>query len=585
MSKTQKTEAFPLEIVPFEDCIVIIHKNEKYNVLAITKSKKGGVREAHVRESVLRDVEGNQHNRKIYYTEYEKVWKIEKETDESKVKMLREASLKKKQEGNKKGKRVMNSNIQDKQDNQDKNEDNSNKDSNTSDNDVNGLIADDGLKETNNTGEGSLPFDKAINSVKKQKLNIDINDMQNYFEERISKLEREVINLQQNHKKEEIIVGKMTQAEGELFELLAVSEKTKYYISQDSNGVKHPEKKHNMCSYYKNMNKPCQSKTSVNNKYESAQGVYVSLALFGRKSVRNMPSKEAYGYLKQCALCGPCVTAYAKSTDMVDIIRRQDMCLLCKVKRKSTTSNSKDNNGIQTCLDCAKLYQNDDDCHILNKTFGLLRNMYPKLNIQMENQKHVTYQTKSMSIDFIIRGTTSSNMNFLFVIEKDEDKHKDYKKEEEIRKMRDQTIGLMKSMYKNIKVVMIRYNPNASYVEGEKSHNMYTSIERHIILRQWIIWYIMNIKEVRKTCVWYFWYDETSRKMLMDPQFDGFAMIYHAPKCPSNNDWKWSPEPSEGSSEKYEKIQDNVVEIDETLGKWREEDAMSDYPKGFIVTN
>ena len=28
-----------------------------------------------------------------------------------------------------------------------------------------------------------------------------------------------------------------------------------------------------------------------------------------------------------------------------------------------------------------------------------------------------------------------------------------------------------------------------------------------------------------------------------------------------------------------------VVEIDETLGKWREEDAMSDYPKGFIVTN
>ena len=73
----------------------------------------------------------------------------------------------------------------------------------------------------------------------------------------------------------------------------------------------------------------------------------------------------------------------------------------------------------------------------------------------------------------------------------------------------------------------------------------------------------MNITTVRTTLIAYMWYSYQRKPFLLESNFDGFAMIYHAPKPPPPSNWMYSLDFIEGFHNWYDTIICNRVDPDE----------------------
>jgi len=168
------------------------------------------------------------------------------------------------------------------------------------------------------------------------------------------------------------------------------------------------------------------------------------------------------------------------------------------------------------------------------------------------------------------------------VIERDENQHLGMHSKNEKHKLFMQTRHIVGCDNLDRKrVLMIRYNPDANYVA--KGGVEYTQVEREVVLRRWIYWWLYNIESMRTCTIWYMWYDERRRNVLAGAtDFPGFAMLYHAPKCSSPNSWENYPTPIEPELEGMTRIKENQVNPDDIKGYgWRKISDEVMFPSGF----
>ena len=204
-------------------------------------------------------------------------------------------------------------------------------------------------------------------------------------------------------------------------------------------------------------------------------------------------------------------------------------------------------------------------------------------------------------IDYFIRGEFKGHY-FIILIEKDENQHESYVVNDEKAKTIGQTNAMMQGMpfgRHPCHVLVIRYNPNGDWIDYDngpttgptaipvrKSH--FNTIHRLIILRQWIIWYLMNVTNVRELCLWYMWYNAPRKSKLYGSNFDGFAMLYSPPAPPSNVDWAWCADPNEALKLYFKPMHESAMNVDEALNyRWRldarTQTGVARFPGGIVA--
>ena len=329
-----------------------------------------------------------------------------------------------------------------------------------------------------------------------------------------------------------------------------------------------------MCVNYKNLNSICKSKQlNVSHKlFLSKDAVFVHFKQFAKAEVRMKSIAQAIKFLKLKSICSKC----AKSLDFTsftNIQNKKNVCCCCLVKLKSDSGTASEQS-LALCCNCLENSTKIQDKveNIMKDAFGPLLKMFD--GSYSSNQTIPgTMVTPDGVITIKMRGIV-----FKFIIEMDQCQHKasSYKPEEENNKMIKQIVGVIKSASpQRVKVLAIRFNPNSKWTGHDNiTSTLYGTIERIIILRQWLMWYIINGDHVRDLIIMYLWYDSPNKAKLLCPNFDGFTMQYHAPKS-NLVDWQYNITPWEYNNEKLKLVKDNAQPVDI---KWKFETQDATYP-------
>ena len=409
------------------------------------------------------------------------------------------------------------------------------------------------------------------------------------------------------------IIGRFTDVKMMAFDALPKHEKVKYLSSTNMTGVINPNTKRVMCAKYKDLEQPCMSKslndivvsnTPINNTYISGDGIYVSFALLGTRELRTLKAKDTWNVLKSSSICNQCRQNYSNKNECLDILHRAEVCALCKIVRMSKAINRNDTGKMPVCQDCTKFgdigLSNRE--FMLSKTLDILARIFPKHHLIMGSNHTVTVEGGThRHIDYFIRGEFKGHY-FIILIEKDENQHESYVVNDEKAKTIGQTNAMMQGMpfgRHPCHVLVIRYNPNGDWIDYDngpttgptaipvrKSH--FNTIHRLIILRQWIIWYLMNVTNVRELCLWYMWYNAPRKSKLYGSNFDGFAMLYSPPAPPSNVDWAWCADPNEALKLYFKPMHESAMNVDEALNyRWRldarTQTGVARFPGGIVA--
>lgn len=412
---------------------------------------------------------------------------------------------------------------------------------------------------------------------------------------KIENIEQKVSNMEKTTKEKEIIPGKLTHAEKEAFGNASQNVKNMYLGENQLTCIKNTLSRSTtvsyMCSYYKNLLNECKSKSkhTTDNKgifFVSHNGDNVSLALCERPSIRNKTLKDVFQELRNYALCGKCVDFYGTNLHkFVDIVRKTEVCCICKKRYTAKSSNTADNGGWYLCSGCSKDAgesgaQAEKFLFSCVEILGYVFHAH-KLVFKKNHSINTECQSGKRYIDCCIFGRFDKTKEYIIVIEKDENQHEKYNKEDDKKKMIDQVNGLLMGRKEaNTKLLIIRYNPNGDFDDQNISN--YPSVSRLMKLRRWLCWYILNIQKVRKCLVLYMWYNDKSRRSLMASEFNGFAMVNKFPE-PVNTGWDWSPEPIE-SSDRFEGNK-NTINVGDAIPHWRfKEDEEQQWPHGIAFT-
>lgn len=326
-----------------------------------------------------------------------------------------------------------------------------------------------------------------------------------------------------------------------------------------------------MCVNYKNSNPACKSKkiyvpTEKNcieallNKYVSNDACHVpKLFLSDKSHFRLLPSKDAKEeFQKTYAYCADCKNDLHIPT--VEVRAYTQMCVICNRPSKKNDP---------CCPPCFALRGQTGSLteQLLQKTVKMIGDYFDIQYFSVKvNQTAITSEGTRKSIDICITGKYQG-FNILCIIEKDEGQHSGKKLQDENHKMVLQAASKIKPLLKSrpFKVFLIRYNPDDFTLPKNSNISVqhYEHLYRLVILRQWLIWWLVNIKEVRTTLIAYMWYSYDRKPYLLESSFDGFGMIYHAPKPPSPSDWMYCIHFAEGFHKKiYKEMIDNRVDPD-----------------------
>ena len=271
-----------------------------------------------------------------------------------------------------------------------------------------------------------------------------------------------------------------------------------------------------------------------------------------------MFSTQAKTAIYDHALCSPCSTKH-KCTYSI----KKPVCALCL---ESQGNHERDE--FMLCSTC----ENNVIAKGINteKVLIPVLNLLPKIFYDLKdfNLSIKTKTSNMYEIDCLI-SFTLKNYRCHVIIEKDEKQHASYEWQAEIKKLADQTRFVIggNSLPANTKIFVIRYNPNSKYNadervtkeeiknEYERVSKQYSPVDRLIILRQWLVWYVQNIESVRSCIVAYMWYDKMRKNLLFANGWEGFGMVYHRPAAPSpTSDWKYALVPNEVMDKPYRRI-------------------------------
>lgn len=290
--------------------------------------------------------------------------------------------------------------------------------------------------------------------------------------------------------------------------------------------------------------------------FRSSPAEWMHMSLLGDPDFRLLSVTDANTQMKKMALCTKCredELFKVHEGEFINVIRNTEICALCKGNGKSYSSGD----GPRLCNPCHRNISGERSLYIMLETF---RKVFSKMEVIVSDTRKA--KTKSGYFpDAQVRVLRAPGETvLLFIIEQDENKHskkgstvKDgqrmEKTEAENVKMLSQTAEMLVSMFKSmskdeydkVKVVMVRWSPTGSYRVSNKDHGeAYSKEYRLIVLRQWLIWAVLNAKELGRMTMWYMYYDNTdkNRKLLLFNKWPGFAMINEAP-APENPEWEW----------------------------------------------
>lgn len=398
------------------------------------------------------------------------------------------------------------------------------------------------------------------------------------------------------------ITGLLSQDEQECFAKLTKAERRRYAVGRSFSKSDFQGREGNstqgmktMCCFYRS---DCASKTYQYDKIISQPAEYVHITQLSNLKLRHLPTvgdSGANSKLKFVAYCLKCKNekSQLQSEDVFNVLQHSEVCIICK----QLVSSGKSHEGIPLCSNCERKMKLTNKEEIIRRTLGPVIRAFRLHNLVLQdtNRTAVVAQGQRYYIDICVYGRYESAgkvYNILYIIESDQNQHKNQQKGKKERdKLLLQTVAKAVQKWrdmdvKDLRVVMIRFNPDSRYNLKHKDAN---DIDVHIIyrlvvLRQWIIWHLINITTVRNVFTWYFYYDEKRKHEYLFQNDDGFALIFNAPQpeVPSHN-WKYCMDPVEGTNMGVKRgckennikndIINNRVDVNVVMPSWKMENS------------
>jgi hypothetical protein len=326
-----------------------------------------------------------------------------------------------------------------------------------------------------------------------------------------------------------------------------------------------------MCSYYKNIVTECQSKEKKEftvkkadgeekkvSKFISGLAEYFHMSLLGLPYIREgYSSSELAKYLRKHSLCNKCRSCLAPTAPMVNLVKKSQCCSMCRRGFQISSAPCEADSLFKLCTRCHAASNNTGNGFsedLMLHSLEPLQFVFDKLlkEFSITSNRAMTLdgnRTRSpdVIVEFVYMG-----VRCIIIIENDPDSHRKYAAEDEDKKLKDQSVTLMRRFMKKNKIMdagafrmlFIRYNNNGKYTTpaGVAAPGVqYTMLERLVILRRWIVWWITHIEEVRNYSMFYMFYDHSMHKLLTYEKRECFAKVYHAPQpdADSKKDWAY----------------------------------------------
>lgn len=375
----------------------------------------------------------------------------------------------------------------------------------------------------------------------------------------------------------DFILGDMTVKAVQRFNALQNWEKERY-LGKAMTGVVNTLVKggKTMCANYKNLVYVCGSKLLNSTEvicptYASQPACEVHVSRFGLLDVRKRAAKDVKDLLLPMSMCCKCVSVHGQKDMFMSFGKKRECCGVCKVHRFQTNHNSEDDK-IPVCTECEKAGKGEG---FFKRALDLLPKVFRghKLSVQHSVPVNIEDNGRNRYIDFTVTGTFKST-RFLIIIEMDQNQHRDYNQKDERKKMAEQVSFMMKSGNYD-KIMIVRFNQNKEWVENKETVNYFKTRARAVILRSWLVWYLINIESVRTTMILYLWYDDDRRREYFEQSYPGFGLTACAPKN-VESDWMHCAEPSEALLEEYAPINNRRVEVESVFKFWRKEHEQAD---------
>lgn len=340
-----------------------------------------------------------------------------------------------------------------------------------------------------------------------------------------------------------------------------------------------------MCCLYKSQMPKCLSRVmdDETRMYVSGEAKYLHASNFGDMELRKQSLDEAYRKLRVRSLCHACRHHFENGRNKyISIVSRTQTCYICK-KNASSTFKNHTTNEVGVCTHCMKKHHKDQ----IYEGLSILSSIFPDFNITLQREEIVLSEDSCVRNDYTLRYTIG-NMTGIVIVECDEEQHQNNarssdkppsaKSQSEKAKTIDEIAGTFIKAFTrhnlvvfdknknkdkdadNIKCLFIRINPYGKYVmvpgktAGEKVTECYGTAARVVIMRQWIIWHMTHIQEVRSFLSFFMFYDVTSANIYPHPsKYAGSAFVFRAPKPKTGLNWCYSLDFSESITESQEK--------------------------------
>lgn len=420
----------------------------------------------------------------------------------------------------------------------------------------------------------------------------DAEDIKKLMDETIAPLRskvfelEEVINGLKNQANEGVaavyrprLTGIFTHEDMTDFNKITTAEKAKYLGGGKWQGISDPFRDVKMCASYKLLDAEyvCMSKEydADNREYTSGSAAYVSWSWYVDPEVITMTPTEIVTYLKDRSVCKGCaIQCFGGTSSLHQISERGKLCGICKDK---LVSFKKQEGVMPECSECIRAMNSEGNRErIIAKAMQMIPKRFDghgiTLRIKESNNGRVP--------DFIIAGTYSNAKvikgKLYIVIERDQDQHRGYDKDDEKAKMVTQVATLLKA--ETSRVFVIRYTPEGKWKDSD-GNDMGADIKegpRLIMVRNWVNWYIAALAttNVKRLITLYMFYDKNNTDDLFEVGSDSFGMADRAPKGAISNH-EFSVECGEVDNHIYSKAQ-RYVEVKEVFKsiEWNQADKL-----------
>ena len=196
-----------------------------------------------------------------------------------------------------------------------------------------------------------------------------------------------------------------------------------------------------MCANYKVRN--CKSRLE----YKigaSTKTVYISdqATCIDKKYLANIECRDSTSSMsslfKDKQICTQCVDIYYNKESYFNISRQAEVCVICKVVRGSNSINTK-SNGLKLCSTCnTSVFTPCSNGSCLAAAITPLKHVFTDEVIAMDQNIRIHDSENNVRfLDMLLKAEINGTMVYV-MIEKDENQHSGYDKEDEYNKIIDQ---------------------------------------------------------------------------------------------------------------------------------------------------